>query len=86
MIVKLIFAGAAAALPTVASATTYDYTMIDVPGSIDTYSNSINDSGAITGYYYGKSSSQYGFIYSGGSYTRLRVDALGMAINLTRCR
>ena len=82
LIVKLMLGSAALAMPTmVASAETYSYTTIDVPGSTLTSPSGINDSGAITGYYYGKSSSQYGFIYSGGTYTRLRVDALGMAIN-----
>jgi hypothetical protein len=67
LIVKLMLGSAALAMPTmVASAETYSYTTIDVPGSTLTSPSGINDSGAITGYYYGKSSSQYGFVYSGG--------------------
>jgi hypothetical protein len=74
----LILAGAAAALAIAgeAAAQTYDYTKIDVPGSNDTVSQDINDSGAVTGY-----SGDNGFIYSDGTYTTLRVDDFGSAIN-----
>ena len=78
LIVKLMLGSAALAMPKmVASAETYSYTTIDVPSSTLTSPGGINDSGAITGYYYGKSSSQYGFIYSGGAYTGLRVRRAG---------
>jgi hypothetical protein len=56
------------------------YTTIDVPGSTDTAALGINDSGAVTGDY-DKGSSQPGFIYSGGTYTKLRASTPGSAIN-----
>jgi PEP-CTERM motif len=82
MIAKLMFAGAAAVLATAggASAQTYDYTTIGVPGSIDTASLGINDSGAVTGDY-DIGSTQHAFIYSGGTYTKLRAGTVGTAIN-----
>lgn len=51
MIVRLILAGAAAALSTVggAFATTYSFTTIDVPDTTFTEAYGINDSGAVTG-------------------------------------
>jgi hypothetical protein len=40
------------------------YTIIDPPGSIETFAQSINKSGGITGYYESSSGQDLGFIYS----------------------
>jgi PEP-CTERM motif len=78
MIIRLIFASAAAAFPTIASAGSYSYTTLNVPETIYTYGMGINDSGEVTGY-----DSNGVFTYSGGTYT---VDfpasaTVGTAIN-----
>jgi hypothetical protein len=88
MIAKLIFAGAAAALSTAsgAFATTYDYTLLKVPGTKFTQPLGINDSGAVTGEYE-SGTSFLGFVYSSGTYTKLHFppgssgDTVGEQIN-----
>ena len=87
MIVKAIFAGASVALLTLgrASATTYAYSTLDVPGSTDTFSVGINVSGAATGSY-SAGSRELGFVYSDGTYTTLNFprssDTLGTGITI----
>jgi hypothetical protein len=44
------------------------YTIVNPPGSTSTEATSINDSGAVTGYYY-NGSTNVGFVYAGGTYT-----------------
>jgi hypothetical protein len=69
---QLIFASAAAALSAGgAFATTYDYTLLDVPDSVSTMPSGINDSGAVVGNYDLAGGGDLGFIYSGETYTTL---------------
>ena len=72
MIIRATFAAAAVALLTAsgASATSYSYTQIDVSGSMSTFAEGINDSGAVTGYY-NNGLTDLGFIYSDGRYSTL---------------
>ena len=78
MILKLIFAGAAAALATVggASAATYDYTTLNFQDGQYTYGQGINNSGAVTG----SDSYSTGFVYSGGTYFTIEVSASGVTV------
>jgi hypothetical protein len=91
MIVRLILAGATAALSTAggAFATTYSYTTIDAPDTTFTEAYGINDSGAVTGADSGPpGSGELGYVYSGGTYTTLQFpgssdasDTVGLQIN-----
>jgi hypothetical protein len=80
MIGKSIVAGAAASLATVggASATTHDYTTLNVPDTLYTYGLGINDSGAVTGSDSGNGSGD-GYVYSGGAYATIEFPGSGGA-------
>jgi uncharacterized membrane protein len=47
------------------------YTMIDPPGSTETFAQSINDSGQITGYYVDGEGQDLGFLYTRSTYTMI---------------
>lgn len=49
----------------------YTYTLLDVPGSIDTNATGINNAGQVVGWYIDANSQAHGFLYSGGTYTTL---------------
>ena len=53
--------------------TTYTYTTIDPPGSTYSVAESINNKGQIVGFYQNSSGQEFGFLYSGGTYTTLDV-------------
>jgi probable HAF family extracellular repeat protein len=53
--------------------TTYTFTTIDVPGSLQTVAEAINTSGQVAGYYDDSSGHEHGFLYSGGHYTTIDV-------------
>ena len=52
-----------------ATAASYDYTLLNVPGSSDTVPMSINNSGAVAGVFDTIGGFPEGFVYSGGAYT-----------------
>jgi probable HAF family extracellular repeat protein len=50
----------------------YSYTLLDVPGSVNTLPHGINDAGEVVGLYGDPNSDRgHGFLYSGGTYTTL---------------
>jgi probable HAF family extracellular repeat protein len=49
----------------------YVYTTLDVPGSLDTFANGINDAGQVVGWWADRNGRDHGFLYSEGRYTTL---------------
>jgi len=58
------------------------YTTLNIPATIATVADDINNAGDIVGYYYSGGPNNHGFFYSGGSYTTLD-DPLGASSNAT---
>jgi probable HAF family extracellular repeat protein len=56
----------------------YVYTTLDVPGSLDTFANGINDAGQVVGWWADHNGRDHGFLYSGGRYSTL--DAPGSSL------
>src|SRR5215471_11705202 len=62
----------------------FDFTTLDVPGAVFSYGLGINNAGQIVGNYLDPTSPSgqtYGFLLSGGGYTRLDQSVTANAIN-----